>query len=307
MAWIEQLPGAAAQVKVRPFDQDSLSGPESQVSTAEVEPLIRPALARLPDGGFIIVWADKRQDQRIRAQRFGIDGSKNGPEFRANTLPGLHQVPMVASLTNGHVVIAWRARLPGPLLIHLQIFDANGPVGGEQTTTLDATEAAMTALDSGQFVIAHVPSASAGPTGSVTTTALANVFTADGGVFNAPFAGSGAIRIQSSWPTLVPLPGGRFLMAWTQTSLDTPTTGTSVEVRIFSAVKGPLFGQIPQVNTLQGGQRSSLCAAATASPTGEIAFLAWADDSKMGADKTGRAIQGRAITVPATGGFTGGL
>ena len=97
-AWIEQPPGAPSQLKLRTLDQDTLSGPESQVSTAEVEPLIRPALARLPDGGFIVVWADKRANERIRAQRYDIDGMKNGPEFRANTVPGLHRVPMVASL-----------------------------------------------------------------------------------------------------------------------------------------------------------------------------------------------------------------
>src|SRR3954447_23500125 len=32
-AWIEQAPGALAQLKIRTFDQDTLSGPESQVST----------------------------------------------------------------------------------------------------------------------------------------------------------------------------------------------------------------------------------------------------------------------------------
>ena len=86
-AWIEQAPGAPPQVKLRTLDKDTLSGPESQVSTAEVEPLIRPALARLPDGGFIVVWADKRANERIRAQRYDVDGTKNGPEFRANTAP----------------------------------------------------------------------------------------------------------------------------------------------------------------------------------------------------------------------------
>ena len=175
-AWIEQLPGAPAQLKIRTFDADTLSGPESQVSTAEVEPLIRPALARLPDGGFIVVWADKRANERIRAQRYDLDGVKNGPEFRANTAPGLHRVPMVACLTNGNIVIAWRARLPGPLLVHLQIFDANGPVGAEQTTTLDITEAAIAALDSGRFVIADVRSALDGEAGFDTTVAQVNVF-----------------------------------------------------------------------------------------------------------------------------------
>ena len=67
-------------------------------------------MARLTDGGFVIVWADKRQDERIRAQRFGFEGEKNGPEFRANTVPGLHRVPMVACLANGNIVIGWRAR-----------------------------------------------------------------------------------------------------------------------------------------------------------------------------------------------------
>lgn len=301
-AWIEQAPGASPQVKVRTLDQDTLSGPESQVSTAEVEPLIRPALARLPDGGFIVVWADKRQDERIRAQRYDIEGMKNGPEFRANTVPGLHRVPMVASLTNGNIVIAWRARLPGPLLVHLQIFDANGPVGAEQTTTLDVTETAMIALDSGRFVIANVRSALDGEAGFDTTVAQLNVFEATGAFANLHFAATGAGRIRSSWPTLVPLSGGRFLLAWTEVNVDNVAAGTNVMARIFSASQGPL-GQVMRVNTLTGGQRFSLSAAATRNPTVETAFLAWADDSNTGSDHSGRAIQGRPLTIPANGGF----
>jgi hypothetical protein len=298
VAWIEQAPGTAPQLKLRTFDADTLSGPESQVSTAEVEPLIRPALARLPDGGFIIVWADKRADERIRAQRYDIDGAKKGPEFRANTVPGLHRVPMVASLTNGNIVVAWRARLPGPLLVHLQMFDANGPLGTEQTTALNVTDVAMTALDSGRFVIAHVRSALDGEAGFDTTVAQVSVFEANGTFSNIHFAATSG-RIQSSWPILVPLSGGRFLLAWTQVNVDNPAAGINVAARIFSAA-GPI-GQAVQVNTLTGGQRFSLSAAATSGPAGETAFLAWGDDSKAGADKTGRAIEGRPLPVPAAG------
>jgi hypothetical protein len=150
------------------------------------------------------------QDERIRAQRYGFDGTKNGPEFRANTVPGLHRVPMVGLSANGNIVIAWRARLAGPLLVHLQMFDAGGPVGGEQTTTLDITEAAMCALDSGRFVIAHVRSALDGEAGFDTTVAQASVFEANGAFANLRFAATGSSRIQSSWPTLAPLPGGAF-------------------------------------------------------------------------------------------------
>ncbi|MEA2942198.1 MAG: hypothetical protein QOD09_2727 [Bradyrhizobium sp.] len=299
-AWIEQLPGAAAQLKIRTFDADTLSGPESQVSTAEVEALIRPALARLPDGGFVVVWADKREGERIRAQRYGIDGTKNGPEFRANTVPGLHRVPMVATLTNGKFVIAWRARLPGPLLVHLQMFDANGAVGSEQTTALDITEAAIGALDSGRFVIAHVRSALDGEAGFDTTVAQVSVFEANGAFSNIRFAATSSNRIRSSWPTLAPLPGGRFLLGWTELNVDNAAAGTNVAARIFSAQGG--IGQAIQVNTLTGGQRFSLSAAATSGPAGDTALLAWADDSGAGADKSGRAIEGRALTIPA-GGF----
>jgi hypothetical protein len=298
-AWIEQLPGAPAQLKLRTFEADTLSGPESQVSTAEVEPLIRPALARLPDGGFVVVWADKREGERIRAQRYGLDGTKNGPEFRANTVPGLHRVPMVATLTNGNIVIAWRARLPGPLLVHLQVFDSNGPVGAEQTTALDITEATITALDSGRFVIAHVRSALDGEPGFDTTVAQASVFEANGAFSNIRFAATSSSRIQSSSPTLVPLPGGRFLLAWTELNVDNAAAGTNVAARIFSGL-GPI-GQPIQVNTLTGGQRFSLSAAATSGPAGETAFLAWADDSNAGPDKSGRAIEGRPLPIPAAG------
>ena len=299
-AWIEQEPGAAPRIKLRTLDQDTLSGPESQVSTAEVEPLARPALAGLPDGGFIVVWADKRQNERIRAQRYGIDGQKNGPEFRANTVPGLHRLPMVACLANGNIVIAWRARLPGPLLVHFQIFNAKGPVGTEQTTTLDVTEIALAALDSGRFVIAHVRSAGDGEPGFETTVAQASVFEANGAFANIRFSATSSGRILSSWPTLVPLPGGRFLFAWTQVNVDNPAAGTNVDARIFSVAKGPL-GQPVQVNTRTGGQRFNLSAAMTSGPDGETAFLAWTDDSATGADKSGRAVEGRAMPIRAAG------
>jgi len=258
VAWIEQAPGARTHLKLRTFDQDTLSGPEIQVSTGEVEPLIRPALARLSDGGFVLAWADKRQDERIRVQRFASDGTKSGPEFRANTAAGLHRFPMVACLTNGNIVIGWRARLPGPLLVRFQIFDANGPVGSEQVTDLDVTDAAMTALDSGRFVIAHLRSPLDGEPVPDTTIVQASLFEAGGAFSNIRFSATGEQRIHSSWPTLVPLPGGRFVLAWTQVGVDNPAAGTNVKARIFSQSQGAI-GQLVRFNTAAGSQRFKVC------------------------------------------------
>jgi hypothetical protein len=158
----------------------------------------------------------------------------------------------------------------------------------------------MTALDSGRFVIAHVRSAADGEAGFDTTVAQASVFEANGAFANIRIAATSASRIQSSWPTLVSLPGARFLLGWTELNVDSAAAGTNVMARIFSAAAGPIGQAIP-VNTLRGGQRFSLCAATTSGPAGETAFLAWVDDSNAGPDKSGRAIEGRPLTIPAAG------
>ena len=300
VAWIETLPGGVPQLKLRTFDADSLSGPESQVSSAEIEPLIRPALARLPGGGFIVVWADKRANERIRAQRFDASATKVGAQFRANTVPGLHRNPMVAALTNGNIVIGWRARLPGPLLVHLQLFNATAPVGTEITTTLDITDTAMAALTTGRFVIAHTRSALDGETGFDTVVAQSSLFEANGTSANIRIpAATGVNNIQSAWPTLVPLSGGRFMLAWTQADTTNPLAGTNVRARIFQA--SGVVGNAVLVNTLRSGNRFGLAAAVTTGPSGDVAFFAWADDSGKGVDKTGRAIEGRVLPLPAAG------
>src|ERR1051325_6763334 len=295
VAWNEQAPGGVFQVKLRTFDQDSLSGPESQVSTSETERFIRPAMSRLPAGGFAVAWADKRAGERIRLQRFSLDGTKAGAEFRANTTPGLHRVPMIASLTNGNLAVGWRARIAGPLHLRMQLFGANGPLGAEQIPNIEITEAAMAPLDSGQFVMAHVRSAADGEPGFETTVTQANIFEANGS-FARRFAATSAPRIQSSWPMLAPLSGGRFLVAWTEVNVDNAAAGTNVASRIFSS-QGPL-GQAIRINTVTGGQRFSLSAAITSGPDGDTAFLAWNDD-KAGATHT---IKGRMLPIPA-GGF----
>ena len=300
VAWTEQAPGvpstAPAQIKLRTFDQDTLSGPEIQVSSSPVEPLTRPAMARLSDGGFVVVWPDKRQDERIRAQRFAQDGTKNGPEFRANTTPGLHRVSLVTCLTNGNIVIAWRARLAPALQMRFQIFNATGPVGGERIAAPVTTAAAMTALDTGRFVIAHLDDHGEDATADTLIAVQADVYEANGAFSNIQLLSTPEQRIHATWPALVPLSGGRFVAAWAQLNVDNIAAGINVKARVFSAA-GPV-GQITQVNTSTGNQRFSLHAWATNGPAGETLFAAWADDS----NPAGRAVRGRVLPIPA-GGF----
>jgi len=263
VAWIETLPGGQPQLKLRTFDADSLSGPEIQVSTAPVEPLIWLGMTRLADTGFALAWCDKRAAERIRVQRFTFDGTPNGTDFRANTTPGLHRYPMLAGLTNGNIVAAWSARLLPQLHLRMQVFNASGPVGPELNPNIEITEPAMAALDNGQFVVAHIRNAGDSEPGFETTVTQASVFDANG-TFVRRFPATSAPRILSRWAAVAPLPGGRFIVAWTEENVDNPAAGTNVGARVCS--NQAALGKAIQVNTVTGGNRLSLSVTTTARP-----------------------------------------
>ncbi len=175
---------------------------------------------------------------------------------------------MVACLANGDIVIAWRARIAGPLHIRFQIFNAKGPVGGERITQPTATAAAMAALDNGQFVIAYLNDFGEDAAVDTLIVVEADVFKADGSPANIHLVSTGEKRIQATWPGLAPLSGGRFLISWIQRNVDTLPATRNVKARVFST-QGPL-GQVTQFNTATGGDRFSLAASALSGPEGRV-------------------------------------
>jgi hypothetical protein len=207
---------------------------------------------------------------------------------------------MVACLKSGDVVIAWRARI-NPLHIRYQLFDASGPIGVERAMPPTATDGAIAALDNGQFVIAHLNDFGEEATVDTLIVVEIDVFNGDGSPANIHLVSTSEQRIQVSWPTLAPLSGDRFLLAWVQRNVDTVPATTNVKARVFSP-QGAL-GQVTQFNTSSGNQRFSLAAAVVSRPPpdGETAFAAWTDDTESGGDTSGRAVRGRPLTVPAAG------
>jgi len=301
IAWIERAPGLHGNVKLRIFDADTQSpGDEIQINTADVDLNQPPALAPLSDGGFIVVWADARPAERIRAQRFGADGARNGPDFRVNTVEGLHRHPMVTRLVDGNIVVGWIARVAGRLMhVRFQILGGETTVGGEQILDPAVTQAAMTSLDSGRFVIARVKNPGDGEVVD-RSVVEANVFEANGAPSGSSFAVTDEQAILSSWPTVAALPGERILLAWTQGSMAAPAAGTNVRARIFAGTQNPL-GQATQLNTTTGGDRFSLCTAtAFGVGEGDNLFAVWSSQSSDGTFS--RAANGRAMAIPP-GGF----
>jgi hypothetical protein len=300
IAWIERGPNLGPNVKIRIFDADTFSpGDEIQVNAAPVDSNQPPALARLSDGGFVLVWADARPDQRIRVQRFDRLGGRIGPDFRADSVAGLHRRPVVAGLANGLFVIGWLARrVSQPQQVRFQIFDANAaPVGGEHGLDGGATMAAVTALDTGRFVIAHVRNAADGEVLDKSVVEV-NVFEPTGAASGSATEVTGEQAILSDWPTLAPLPGGRFLVAWTQGGTAPAPALPNVKAKIFSDTQGPL-GQTSQLNSTTTGMRFSLCAASVSGAGGGgTVYVAWASQDSGVADT---AVFGTAFPIPDAG------
>jgi hypothetical protein len=300
IAWIERGPNLGPNVKIRIFDADTFSpGDEIQVNAAPVDSNQPPALARLSDGGFVLVWADARPDQRIRVQRFDRLGGRIGPDFRADSVAGLHRRPVVAGLANGLFVIGWLARrVSQPQQVRFQIFDANAaPVGGEHGLDGGATMAAVTALDTGRFVIAHVRNAADGEVLDKSVVEV-NVFEPTGAASGSATEVTGEQAILSDWPTLAPLPGGRFLVAWTQGGTAPAPALPNIKAKIFSDTQGPL-GQTSQLNSTTTGMRFSLCAASVSGAGGGgTVYVAWASQDSGVADT---AVFGTAFPIPDAG------
>jgi hypothetical protein len=299
IAWIEFMLGDPnGNVKLRIFDADTFSpGDEIQVNAAPVDHNQPPALASLSDGGFIIAWADARADQRIRAQRFDRSGNRNGPDFHADTTAGLHRRPIITRLSGGNIVIGWLARSTAPLQARFQIFDATAtPVGGERVLA-GATMANVTALDDGRFVTAHVRNPADGEVLDKSIVQV-SVFEPTGAAVGSATPVSTEEGILSDWPTLTPLPGGRFLVGWTQGPTAAGNNKPDVMATIFSDGQGPL-GQTHKLNTTPGGVRFSLCAA-TAAGVGQGGTLlaVWGSQAD---DGTARGLFGTSVPIPAAG------
>jgi hypothetical protein len=91
----------------------SALGAEFRVNTVTPNYQWYPAIAGLPDGGFVITWYGDGQnnlDYDIYAQRYAANGDALGAEFHVNTYTATSQwYPAIAGLSDGGFVITWQS------------------------------------------------------------------------------------------------------------------------------------------------------------------------------------------------------
>ena len=139
-------------------------GSEYRINTETLQHQERPAIAAIPNAGYVVVWASYLQDgsgSGIFGQRYDLGaGAPLGSEFRINSwLPGEQTAPAVAALADGNFIVAWQgAGAKDADGIQSQLFGVSGAkIGGEvsiNTTTANEQEApSIAALVGGGYVI----------------------------------------------------------------------------------------------------------------------------------------------------------
>ncbi|MDA8015979.1 MAG: hypothetical protein MPN21_00925 [Thermoanaerobaculia bacterium] len=109
-----------------------LAGSEFQVNTTTTGFQELPAVDGIGDGRFVVVWnADAGSDDRVMAQRFASDGSKQGAEITVNAPSYDRNDPDVAMATDGSFVVVWKSYVDPTYEIYSRRFDSNG----DPTTT----------------------------------------------------------------------------------------------------------------------------------------------------------------------------
>lgn len=107
---------SATSIKARLFDDSAVPlGDEFLVNTETANCQLTPALAPLPDGGFVVVWTDYSRrggdasGSAIKGKVFGPRGKTIQDEFLVNTeTKGDQNAPAVAGLVGGSFVVSWQ-------------------------------------------------------------------------------------------------------------------------------------------------------------------------------------------------------
>jgi Ca2+-binding RTX toxin-like protein len=136
--------GSGSGIYAQRFDAEGRSqGSEVQVNTFTSGDQMRPVVAALTSGDYVVSWMSNGQDGNssgIYAQQYSASGVALGSEVRVNSNTfGPQEHPAVAALSDGGYIVSWMSATNADRDIFLQRYSASGTsLGGEvrvNTTT----------------------------------------------------------------------------------------------------------------------------------------------------------------------------
>ncbi len=236
----DQLPELGADgdncgVFGRHFDAAGAAGDEFQVNTTFTASQSKPAVAGLPDGGFVVVWQSYGQDgdqEGIVGRLYESTGQPVGPEFLVNAYAaGTQELPDVAAIKSGAAsgfVVVWSGEgEDDPNGVYRRSFDVPGPTAGTEhrvnyKTEFVHTGARVAALLDDFFVVTWEGELQDGSGSGI----FGNVFSWDEALVTGEFgAGKYTEGDQSSpavaaLPSLGVTPGTGFIVVWASAAQD---------------------------------------------------------------------------------------
>ncbi len=233
-----------------------------------------PALSSVPDGKFVVVWADTRSGNNIYARRFDALGNPLGASFKANHDDGskFHASPKVSVSLSGNFVIVWEDFRNTDADIYAQRFDSmETELGDNILVNLDS-------LNEDQYT----PSVSMGPNDRFMV-AWVDLRRGDEAIFARSFSfehplgdtvlfsiGPDISTLIQESPQVISDTLGRFIIAWTDCSPSAP----AIYAQRFDSL-GQAQGERIIISNLQfTGERHS--PSLSASPSGSF-VVAWMD------------------------------
>jgi Ca2+-binding RTX toxin-like protein len=248
-----------------------LFGPEFLVNTFTEGSQFHSQTTALANGAFVVTWvdtsnrADDTSGTALRAQVFAANGSKLGAEFLVNTAPFGEQTELsLTALKDGSFVVAWTdfsqsTTDTSEYALLSQHFSATGgkigaPLLVPVTTTNSQTDAAMTTLSNGDYVVTWGDTSSSTSSTYLTSVKL-RIFHADGSAASTEISVNTTTAGKQLANSVTALSTGGFVVSWTDGGhIGADTDGVALRAQIFSA-SGAKVGNDILLNTSTTGSQ----------------------------------------------------
>lgn len=230
---------------------------EVVVEASASEDTASPALAKLADGRFVVVWGDVSE---VYAQIFSAGGTASTQPFKV-AFPGVRTIA-VAGLADGGFVVTWDD--PGVTTgdlddggVGARIYSASGEARGaaflvNTETRNSQTNAEVSALDNGNFVVSW--SDFSGMTGDTDGYGVvAQMFSASGQKIGDAFLVNSETKGYQFGPSITSLAGDGFIATWVGDHPD-DTDGFGLVGRIFRADGSPVSEDFLVNTAIPGSQ-----------------------------------------------------
>ncbi|MEO5330577.1 MAG: tandem-95 repeat protein [Magnetococcus sp. YQC-5] len=226
------------------------AGTEFRINTYTTSNQNNPRIAALNDGGFVVSWdsASSDQDDGVRGQRFGADGTKAGSEFHINSsVAGTEKDTALALLASGGLVVVWQTDAhdgESGTGVFGQCYRADGTLIGNEFqinsyTTDTQSNPSVTGLTGGGFVVTWQ---SLDQDTSTSWGIYGQIFDASGNRVGREFRVNTYVTGNQIDAAISATNDGGFLVTWTSDGQDGSSNG--IYAQRFSANGAPWLPQV---------------------------------------------------------------